>query len=123
MAITINKKDLDQIGLYIPAHNKLFIVKKTRQLEDKLAIDKLRKVLLGRGYLDFQHLVASNSSENEKKAYNPIFMSVKEAKDKSIEIEEVIVSDTDWRRTKDNSLNNKEGVHGQQPNGLFKRSN
>lgn len=93
-------KDTEIFGLFIPAEEKLFIILETQWTNHKTSLDSLRKILLARGLVDFSAVNLSTSRDNTSEITKlmPKIMSVAEAKQKGIPIEEVAASALEAKR-------------------------
>lgn len=104
------------IGLFVPAKQTLYIIKSTRWTVQQLNMDRIRKILMARGILDFGH-VALTGNTKDIANYFPIQMTVKQAKDRGFQIEELFASEIEKHRVEkvDEKIEEKVG------NGRFKK--
>ena len=87
-----------EIGLFVPEKQTLYIIKATKWNVPQLNMDRIRKILMARGILDFGHVAIGGGSVKDISAYYPVRMTVQQAKDKGFAIEELYGSETEKRR-------------------------
>lgn len=92
----------DTKGLYVPSVETLYVMANTKWANHQLDIDRLRKILLAKGILNFQ----SQSLTGNKVGMStkiPVIMSVKDAKAKDYKIEEIYGTSIEKKRVEESS--------------------
>lgn len=110
------------VGLYVPKLGKFFYIKETtigKIINNKIGIDRLRKILLAKGLLDFSVETIKGNNPSDLKGTNPIIMNLADAKKANYTIEEIYASEAEAKRAQQEK-SNQEITNG--TGTLFKKS-
>lgn len=107
----------EETGLFLPATSTLYLIARTKWTNKQMSIDRIRKILLARGLLNFTGASLSGS-QKDIGLYLPQMMTLKEAETKNFKIEYLYGSETEKTRVENQPA---QPSQTSKPVGIFKK--